>query len=273
MIEPVNFDKILDCIVDSTRSESVSRVGGPNACEVKQNSKPWIARFEGGCGGTLIAKNIVLTAKHCFSPKRPLKGAIVHLGDHSQKKFEDTQISITVKYEETLPGYSGCKDAWKRGCPDFAIAILDRDVDTTNSSSIQIANLPNPDEPCPPGKEMVACGWGSDMYNKTRSQDKLWCVAQECVDLEKCPGVRGRIPNEYALCTSDQHDGRNSPCRGDSGGPLTHTDKNGRTTLYGVVQGPGWNDKAWDCKYSESFSRVSNPDVLKWINEAIAFYA
>merc|ERR1712212_180662 len=91
--------------------------------------------------------------------------------------------------------------------------------------------------------------------------DKLWCVAQENTNNSKCPSES--IPEEYFLCTTDPDDRRNSPCHGDSGGPLTHTDENGKTTLFGVVSGAGSMEH--DCNGTEVFSRVSNPNVLNWI--------
>ena len=59
-------------------------------------------------------------------------------------------------------------------------------------------------------------------------------------------------------------------CDGDSGGPLTYTDENGTTTLYGVVFGPG--DKP-NCMSTGIMSRVSNKKALEWIKEKIAQYA
>ena len=159
----------MDCVEDSKEKGSQSRIGGPNACEVKPNSKPWIVRFDKDCGGTLIAKNVVLTAKHCV----PVMGNIAYLGDHSKEQFDVGQRSIRVeKFEYDMPDCPTC---------DFAVAILEEDVQT--NEYIQIAKLPNQDEQCPPGKEMIVCGWGKDAYNETRSRDKLWCVAQECVDV------------------------------------------------------------------------------------------
>ena len=49
-------------------------------------------------------------------------------------------------------------------------------------------------------------------------------------------------------------------------GPLTHTDKDGHTTLYGVVSGQGSDP---DCKSTGIFARVSEPNVLKWIKKHI----
>ena len=64
------FLERLDCIIGDSMGAK-GRVGGPNACEVKPNSKPWIVRLKGwgGCAGTLVSRNIVLTAAHCVCIK------------------------------------------------------------------------------------------------------------------------------------------------------------------------------------------------------------
>ena len=123
-------------------------------------------------------------------------------------------------------------------------------------------------EPCPPRKDLVVCGWGSDEFNENRKNDTLWCVAQKIVDNSECP--LDRFPEEYTLCITDPENGNNSACGGDSGGPLTHTDENGKTTLYGVVQGQGDHP---NCKSTGVFMRVSNPNVLNWINKVIQLSA
>merc|ERR1712150_273737 len=83
----------LDC--DAMRIRS--RIGGPDSCKVRPNSKPWMVRLvryvENGmtttwkhiCGGTLISEHHVLTADHCLTlfPRLTLKNETkVVVGDH-----------------------------------------------------------------------------------------------------------------------------------------------------------------------------------------------
>lgn len=250
----VHHNDILDCAEDSTGSGTQSRISGPNACEVKPHSKPWIVRFD-CCGGTLISKNLVLTAAHCSCL---WKGNTALLGDHSQSDFDVGQRQY--KIEDVMRNPPECPEC------DFAIVLLAEDVQT--NEYVQIANLPRAGDTCPSGKIMQSCGWGRDYYNKTRSLDKLWCVAQECVGLPEC---RLTPHQEYDLCASDLDNKNNSVCKGDSGGPLTYTDESGKTTLYGVVSGAGISGQI--CISPTLFGLVSHPNVLKWINDQIALTA
>ena len=61
-------------------------------------------------------------------------------------------------------------------------------------------------------------------------------------------------------------------CSGDSGGPLTHTDDNGTTTLIGVVSGPGIRGSQYFCNGPTIYASVSDERVLKWIKETMSKY-
>ena len=50
-------------------------------------------------------------------------------------------------------------------------------------------------------------------------------------------------------------------------GPLTHTDYDGKTTIYGVVSGSGSCEMKDNCLKNGLYGRVSDPRILKWINE------
>ena len=116
----------MDCIDD------YRKIAGPDSCQVKPHSKPWVANLEFGpfkhyCGGVLIGIRIVLTASHCICPYDGDKGPEctlwkkmrVILGDHdlvthnmatksqlgSRNSLEQQEIEI--EYGETSPKWNG----------------------------------------------------------------------------------------------------------------------------------------------------------------------
>ena len=103
---------------------------------------------------------------------------------------------------------------------DLAILVLKTPASLTKN--VKIAHLPEPDAPCPTGKNLIASGWGKrvlwvgpdnveEKYNRF-----LWAVEQECVDMDQCDAYQG--DKESALCVGDLSEPRNSVYYGDSGG-------------------------------------------------------
>ena len=53
-------------------------------------------------------------------------------------------------------------------------------------------------------------------------------------------------------------------------GPLTYTDKRGKTTVFGIVSGPGRIPAPDNLGLGpKAYVRVSNPEILNWIKEEI----
>jgi len=241
-----------------------SRISGPNATEATPNSKPWIVNL-GGCGGTLIGRRFVLTALHCSL----WKGEEIVLVDHNRRIPEQGEQRIRIK--TTVPyEIDGIQDDKKA---DYQILVLEKEVKI--NKNVQIANLPNPGAECP--EKLEVCGWGDDYYfnqtnaNQPKDVYKLMCIPQICRPVSSCPNP-DQLPG-FKLCASypgtPPNDWLNSACKGDSGGPLFHTDENGLTTIYGVVSAPGRDTV---CNGPTIYASVSDERVLKWIKETMSKY-
>ena len=110
----------LDCI------EDYRKIGGPDSCQVKPHSKPWMARIrldDSGhhCGGVLIGIRLVLTAAHCICWGMLLamgknctvngydtwEDLTVILGDHDIHIDSTAQQNIKIEYAEPFIKYNG----------------------------------------------------------------------------------------------------------------------------------------------------------------------
>ena len=99
----------LQCDKNITNESLGKRVGGPDACQVKANSKPWMVSFLPylNCSGTLITKRVVLTAAHCVTEFHIRGDVHVMVGEHDTKKKESGDQFIRVKSAKKHENFIG----------------------------------------------------------------------------------------------------------------------------------------------------------------------
>ena len=253
------------------------------------------------CGGSLIARDVVLTAAHCYTP-RLAKVVIGRYNISSSASEEDNngddgeEIMIVGKLRH--PNHN---DEYMMTDNDFMLIFLQRAVGARTSANVIIRPIKlNSNTSYPtPNQYATSLGWGdinirdnywnddddtssttNDYY--TRS-DVLKTVELQIVSNVDCEDsenlhVNGRTYNytnqitDNMICAKGRTR-RSGPCYGDSGGPLIIVESNNNNNnddddddeaavlLVGVVSG------AISCatdQFPEIFARVS--EAYEWIH-------
>ncbi|KAL3765494.1 hypothetical protein ACHAW5_007377 [Stephanodiscus triporus] len=223
-----------------------------NGEETEENEYPFVVSLQDSmghfCGGSLIAKDVVLSAAHCQGGDYE-----VAVGRHD---VENGGQVIKVAHE--LPHEDYDADTTDS---DFMLIFLKEPVDLVDG--VGLVRLNNDPKSPRPGDDVTVMGWGVTDTNTGSLSDVLIEVSVNVITNEDCDAsgdgkdnYNGQI-TENMLCAKDK--GEDS-CQGDSGGPLVLGDAETGYAQVGVVS---WGIGCADPKFPGVYSRISQ--AYDWI--------
>ncbi|MET9517196.1 serine protease [Streptomyces sp. NPDC002994] len=207
-------------------------VGGTRAA---QGEFPFMVRLSMGCGGSLITKNIVLTAAHCVNGSGnntsiTATAGVVDLRSASAIKVRSTKVL-------QAPGYNGTGKDWaliKLASPIELPTLKIADTTAYNSGTFTVA------------------GWGA--ATEGGSQQRYLLKAQvPFVSDATCKRSYSDLVAGEEICAGFTAGGVDT-CQGDSGGPMFRRDNTNAWIQVGIVS---WGNGCARPNYPGVYTEVS----------------
>ncbi|KXN70028.1 trypsin-like serine protease, partial [Conidiobolus coronatus NRRL 28638] len=202
------------------------------------------------CGGSIIGRNLVVTAAHCISTQDPSPYIVVG-HRHNLQSPESSEQAVRFQVSQVI-----VHPEWNRQSLDNDIALLVLNND--NPNAIPGANMDNMlqlnTQTPGAGTATKLIGWG-----RTQGGGNTSPVLKEgdfrVVDGNQCAQMFGSFNPSTKVCVAPLRQGE-SACQGDSGGPLVSGN-----TLVGIV-----SHGTEFCEGPASvYSNVAN--YVNWINQ------
>jgi secreted trypsin-like serine protease len=212
-------------------------VGGTNA---SQGQFPWLVRLSMGCGGSLVAARVVLTAAHCVTGTGTNTGITATIGKVDLQASGGQTIRSSYVYRS--PQYAST------GAQDWALIEL-----ASAPSSAPLEYAAQGDTSLNNGNFTIM-GWGATTEGGGQSRYLKYATVPFVSDTTCQQSYGSDLQPAYEICAGYAAGGVDT-CQGDSGGPMVNQNAAGEWVEVGIVS---WGQGCAEPNYYGVYGEVQS---------------
>jgi len=220
--------------------------------EAESGKYPFFVSWE-GCGASLIAKDVILTAAHC----QGIFQNTVRIGQYRKFGSMGQGLQRNIVQRIPHPKYSDSDVNY-----DYMVMKLNEAV-TDDYTPIQL----NGNGAVPMDEQILSViGFGALNQQSQSTPARLQQVDVNYFSSSTCNGLsgyQGDVKDDTMFCAGVEGGGKDS-CQGDSGGPIFYQKQDGSYEQVGIVS---WGIGCAQRNYPGVYSRISGE--LDWIQEQV----